>query len=132
MSSREISPLLPLLLGGVLGAAQATVMWGLTNSDFIDEAGWVLLIAPLGAFFGVLVAAQFVGFKVAAKGNWVKFCAVWCLAFIVGFPVALVAPIVLVGLGPKDQKYRFFAFFLEYGVAWGVLYLLCRANFAKK
>ena len=43
-----------LIVGGIIGAAQAVVMWGLFGLEFMEAAGWTLVIAPFGALLGVL------------------------------------------------------------------------------
>ena len=117
------------LFGGIIGAMQLTVMSSfdseLLGSPVFVAAGWILVFVPLGAFLGALLAAWLTRFKLSAQ-SWPIFLGAWMIATLSGFPLALLAPMLLVGLGPDSQKYRFLAFIIEYGLAWSALYLLCK------
>ena len=113
-----------LLLGGLIGIAQCAVLSGLLP-DFLPNsgaAGWLLLIIPFGAFCGVLFTRVLV-FFVDSKCK-PRIAAPMGLAALCGLPVALIAPMMLVGLGPNYQDYRYIAYFVEYGFAWSALFFL--------
>lgn len=118
-----------LVCGGIVGGAQLTVLWGLVSSlissSDMDMAGWILLLVPSGALFGVTVAALLVRLEPSSEG-WSLFLRAWGLATFGGFPVALIAPIALVGAGPDQYQYRFIAFIIQYGLAWVAIFLLFR------
>ena len=118
-----------LIFGGVIGAAQLTVMAGLASSliqsNVMDAAGWLLLLVPIGALLGVAAAAFLVRFKPSLEG-WSPFFGAWALAIFFGFPAAVIAPMALVGLGPHSQRLRFLAFLVDYGFIWLAMFLLFR------
>ena len=110
---------------------QLEVMSGLgtelVGSHAFDKAGWLLIFVPAGAFLGALFAAYLTRRKMSAR-DWPLFLGAWSLASLSGFPLALLAPLLLAGGGPDPHGIRFLAFVVEYGLAWGALFLLFRAE----
>jgi MFS family permease len=117
-----------LVLGGILGAAQLSVLSGLLvdhfNPQFVLVAGWLLLIVPVGALAGVAIVA--IALNTAGKSVPRAHLVVsWCLAVFHGFPIAMVAPIFLVGAGPDHQEYRYVACVVQYSILWLALLFFC-------
>ncbi len=132
MGMDEDRSFIALVCGGIVGAAQLTVMWGLISSlvsplssSLMDMAGWIVLLVPSGALLGAAVAALLVRLEPSSEG-WSSFRRAWGLATFSGFPVALIAPIALVGAGPDHHQYRFLAFIIQYALAWLAIFLLFR------
>lgn len=85
----------------------------------------MLLTVPLGALIGMIIAAFIVRLHLSFSGC-LSFVFAWMLATVSGFPIAIIAPLFLVSTVPYYQQYRFIAFIIEYGIAWGTLFFLFR------
>jgi hypothetical protein len=119
--------LLLLILGGIVGAAQLTVLSGLVAGDprfsFLEAAGWVLLTIPVGAVIGT----TFVAIILTLRRNRIKrsdLLNAYLLAMFTGFPVSLAAPLLLAGAGPDSHKHAPTAFVIQYGLFWSIIIVL--------
>lgn len=112
-----------LFLGGMVGVAQYTVLWGLLP-PFLpnhDAAGWLLALIPVGSTCGVLFTRVMIW--VLDKKSKPSIGAALCWSTLCGLPTALMAPMMFFSLVPS-QQYLYACYFVVYGIAWGGLFLL--------
>src|SRR5687767_15137459 len=106
-----------LILGGVAGAAQLTVLSGLVAGDnpkfaFLRAAGWVLVTVPLGAIMGTSIVAM----VMLLRGIRIRLSVVgssFCFATAFGLPASLLAALLLLP-SPDYYRYRYTFYAIEY------------------
>ncbi len=86
-------PFVGMFLGGILGAAQFSVMWGfipeqLATNLNLNAFYWILLIVPLGTLYGTAISALIVRLR-DLPDRRALFLTSWGVAIPLGFQAAL-------------------------------------------